>query len=59
MALMAPAISMVVASRNEGHRLQATSKLLAIDPPVGGLEISVVDDASTDDSSAFWIKATG
>ena len=54
MALMAPAISMVVASRNEGHRLQATLEAaLAIDPPVGGLEISVVDDASTDNSSAF------
>lgn len=47
-------LSLIVASRNEGQDLQRTLEAaLAIDAPEGGLEISVVDDGSTDGSSAF------
>ena len=54
MGLEAPGITLIVASRNEAERLQRTLEAaLAIEPPPGGLELAVVDDASTDASSAF------
>ncbi|MFY8148530.1 MAG: glycosyltransferase [Prochlorococcaceae cyanobacterium] len=47
-------LSLIVASRNEGDHLQRTLEgILAIEPPAGGLEMSVVDDGSTDGSTAF------
>lgn len=49
-----PTLSLIVASRNEGTHLHNTLRAaLAITPPTGGLEISVVDDASSDGSSRF------
>ena len=47
-------ISLVIGCLNEGKQLQLTLEgALAIQRPHGGLEISVVDDGSTDHCSAF------
>ena len=54
MSQVAPEITLIVAGRNEGERLESTLRsALNIKPPVNGLEISVIDDASSDSSSAF------
>ena len=47
-------LSLVIGSRNEGELLQRTVEgALALDPPQGGLEVSVVDDGSVDGCAAF------
>jgi tetratricopeptide (TPR) repeat protein len=47
-------ISLVIGCLNEGDQLKATLEgALAIQPPHGGLEISIVDDGSIDSSTAF------
>lgn len=47
-------ISLVIGCLNEGDQLKITLEgALAILPPHGGLEISIVDDGSTDSCSAF------
>ncbi|MCP9915753.1 glycosyltransferase [Cyanobium sp. ATX 6F1] len=49
-----PLISVVIGSRNEGSQLQSTlEQLMALTPPTGGLECSLLDDGSNDSSSAF------
>jgi poly-beta-1,6-N-acetyl-D-glucosamine synthase len=46
-----PGISIILAARNEGHRLQARmDNLLALDYPAERREILVVSDGSTDDT---------
>lgn len=47
-------LSLIIASRNEGVDLQRTlDAAFAIEPPQTGLDISVVDDGSSDNSTAF------
>jgi tetratricopeptide (TPR) repeat protein len=49
-----PWLSLVIGSRNEGDHLERTlTGAFALDPPEGGLEASVLDDASSDGSSLF------
>lgn len=49
-----PWLSLVIGSRNEGGHLERTlTGAFALDPPEGGLEASVLDDASSDGCSAF------
>lgn len=50
----APWLSLIIGSRNEGDRLERTlTAAFELDPPEGGLEASVLDDASSDGSSDF------
>ncbi|MEB3165641.1 MAG: glycosyltransferase family 2 protein [Cyanobacteriota bacterium] len=50
----APWLSLIIGSRNEGDHLERTlTAAFSLDPPDGGLEASVLDDASSDGSSAF------
>lgn len=50
----APWLSLIIGSRNEGDHLERTlTAAFALDPPDGGLEASVLDDASSDGCSAF------
>lgn len=54
MTAPAPWLSLVIGSRNEGAHLERTlTGIFALEPPDGGLEVSVLDDASTDGCSAF------
>jgi tetratricopeptide (TPR) repeat protein len=49
-----PWLSLVIGSRNEGGHLERTlTGAFALEPPEGGLEASVLDDASSDGCSAF------
>ena len=46
-----PGVSIIIAARNEGHRLGARiQNLLNLDYPAGGRQIIVVSDGSTDDT---------
>ena len=62
MNLDVPEITLIVASRNEGNRLEHTlNAALELPPPPRGIEVSIVDDASSDGSSSFldqppWLK---
>jgi poly-beta-1,6-N-acetyl-D-glucosamine synthase len=48
-----PGISIIIAARNEGHRLAARiQNLLDLDYPAGGRQIIVVSDGSTDDTAS-------
>jgi cellulose synthase/poly-beta-1,6-N-acetylglucosamine synthase-like glycosyltransferase len=50
-ALEPPAVSIVIAARNEAHRLGARiDNLLSLDYPAGKRQIIVVSDGSTDDT---------
>jgi|GEM_PF-5968902 tetratricopeptide (TPR) repeat protein len=50
----APWLSLIIGSRNEGDHLERTlTAAFGLEPPEGGLEASVLDDASSDGSSAF------
>ena len=54
MSTSRPWLSLVIGSRNEGDHLERTlTGAFALDPPEGGLEASVLDDASSDGSSLF------
>ncbi|MFM7313706.1 MAG: glycosyltransferase [Cyanobium sp.] len=54
MTSASPWLSLVIGSRNEGEHLERTlTAAFDLDPPDGGLEASVLDDGSTDRSSAF------
>lgn len=61
----APWLSLIIGSRNEGASLERTlTAAFELDPPDGGLEASVLDDASSDGSSAFcdrppWLERRG
>lgn len=49
-----PWLSVVISSRNEGPYLERTlTGAFELAPPLGGIEFSVLDDASTDGSSCF------
>jgi glycosyltransferase involved in cell wall biosynthesis len=48
-----PRISVVVITRNEGNELEATVRILFGSAPPGQLEMIVVDDGSTDNSTGF------
>lgn len=49
-----PWLSLVIGSRNEGDHLEGTlTAAFGLDPPEGGIEASVLDDASSDGSSDF------
>jgi glycosyltransferase involved in cell wall biosynthesis len=54
MSTSRPWLSLVIGSRNEGDHLERTlTGAFGLDPPEGGLEASVLDDASSDGSSLF------
>ena len=54
MTATGPWLSLVIGSRNEGAHLERTlTGAFALEPPDGGLEASVLDDASSDGCSAF------
>jgi tetratricopeptide (TPR) repeat protein len=54
MTTSGPWLSLIIGSRNEGDHLEHTlSGAFALEPPEGGLEASVLDDASSDGCSSF------
>ncbi len=54
MPSLAPGLSLIIGSRNEGAYLRRTVEgAFALTPPEGGLECSLYDDASSDGSAAF------
>src|ERR1035437_3968728 len=51
-----PRISVVIISRNEGRELEATVANILETLPADGRQVVVVDDGSTDGSTAFLAK---